>query len=1033
MLTKKVTTIVFLLWTLFLTGCLEESYEKKNSNRAKLAGQNKQEIVIGVAWTEKNHSFLQGVKLAVKKINSEGGVIQRQIKVIINKDETALLKPGLSTKTIQTITADVANSFAENSEVIAVVGHYDSNAALLASIIYQNNGILFLASNATNTKITNHQFDYIFRTIPNNEEMGTQIADYVAEQGYQNIALLYDRGIYATELSDTFSAHITEDYGANIVFRRSFFENTLDKTALIIDLKKVPKLDMIFIASNSQLSADLYQKSRNMGIRVPFSGGETLDSPLFLTILEEWEISEQLKKTSIPTIFNHFLPKNQEFIALFKQTYGKDAQVDHYTVSGYDNIMLLAHAIQRAQSSIPLRIADSLRYMPPCLGLAGKYQFTETGELASKPFYFKHFEKEGYKFKQLKSQHISSTNQIETCNDIDRDEDSIPNDLDACPDNTPKEISKGIILTGLLRGCPIDSDGDGVPDYRDDCPNNTAEEISKGVNKRGCPIDSDADNSPDYIDQCPNNPKLNKFGNGKNCIEDKDADGIADKQDKCPDNTPKEIALGVNKQGNQIGCPIDSDQDNIADYQDNCPKNTLAEIAEGVNFQGCPVDNDTDNLADYQDNCLNNTEFEMRYGVDNTGCPIDTDNDKIADYMDDCPNSQLEISLGVDNQGCANDLDEDGIYDYKDKCLTTPPKILVDTQGCALTESNITLSPIALYFQQGQLILTDKGKKLLATFIKTIPNKLLKQLTVIVHTDNQGSSKGNQLFSEKRAKDITQYFQQQGITAKTISFQGKGESMPIAENKTETGRKKNQRLELIITQFIAKDKDGDRINDDIDTCLYNTPEELTQGVYIIGERIGCPIDSDDDGVADYHDECQTNSKVEISQGVNAQGCPRDYDEDGLLDYQDKCLQTPINVWVDEYGCGITESRRIQQPLVMYFKPNQTTLSEEGKAYLESLLGQINQLWLQQLHVIIYVTQQKESLDNTKLIEQQLKTLIDYLQLRGIADDKITSQIKIGAMRFSSTQHDTLLQTQYLEFTFLQFKNKPLPNKTVTSQ
>ena len=1024
MLSKKIIAVIFLLWTLFLSGCLEDSYEEKTSNRAKLAEQNKRKIVIGISWTDQNKAFLQGVKLAVKQINAKGGVLNRPLEIVVNMDESELLTPGLSTKEIQNISSNVANSFAANPEIIAVIGHYNSHAALLASIIYQNNGILFIASNATDTKITNHQFDYVFRTIPNNDEMGTQIAGYVAEQGYKNIALLYDRGIYATELSETFSAHITEDYGANIVFRRSFFKSTLDKTALIIDLKKVPELDMIFIASNSQLSADIYQQSRNMGIRVPFSGGETLNNPVFLKIVEEWEISDQLKKTLIPTVVNRFSSKNQDFVALFKQAYGKDAQVNHYAVSGYDNILLLAHAIQRAQSSVPLRIANSLRYMPPCLGLAGKYEFTEAGELSSKPLYFKHFEKGHYEFKQIKSQQLSSTaHQVETCNDIDRDEDSIPNDLDACPDNTPEEISKGIILTGLLRGCPIDSDGDGVPDYRDDCPNNTKEEISKGVNEQGCPIDTDADNSPDYIDQCPNNPKRNTFSSGNSCIEDKDADGIEDKLDQCPKNTPEEIALGVNQEGEQMGCPIDTDNDKIADYQDSCPKNTPAQIAHGVNFQGCPVDNDSDNLADYQDNCLSNTEFEMKYGVDDDGCPIDTDNDRVTDSMDNCPNNTpLEISKGVNSQGCANDLDQDEVFDYQDKCLMTPKEVLVDKQGCALSESDITLNSNVLYFQEGELLLTDKGKELLEVFVKTIPSELLKQLSIRVHTDNQGGRQSNQLFSEKRANNIALYLQEKGITAEKMISQGKGESMPIAENNTEKGRKKNQRFELIVTQFIAKDKDGDRISDDRDNCLYNTPEELTQGVHITGERIGCPFDSDNDGVADYHDNCPTNSEIEIRQGVDVHGCPRDYDQDTVLDYQDSCLQTPTNVLVDEKGCGITENSRIQRPLAQYFKANEATISEEGKAYLEVLLGQINTDWLQQLQIIIYITQQKELVNNTKLIEQQQKTLIDYLQLRGIENNKITSQIKIGAMRFSGRDNDIQPQpSQYLEFTLIQFK------------
>lgn len=92
---------------------------------------------------------------------------------------------------------------------------------------------------------------------------------------------------------------------------------------------------------------------------------------------------------------------------------------------------------------------------------------------------------------------------FEECGDvIDGDGDGVPDDRDDCPNNTPREISRGVDS----RGCPVDSDGDGVPDYRDDCPNNTSLEISRGVDSDGCPKDSDMDGVFDYRDKCPGTP-----------------------------------------------------------------------------------------------------------------------------------------------------------------------------------------------------------------------------------------------------------------------------------------------------------------------------------------------------------------------------------------------------------------------------------------------------------------------------------------------------------------------------------------------
>lgn len=518
-----------------------------------------------------------------------------------------------------------------------------------------------------------------------------------------------------------------------------FFKNTVDFTALVTELKKAGEFDIVFMVSSTDFIKNIYTKSRDMGIRIPFVGGETLDSPSFLKEVEEWENSPESKKSIIPAMFNHLLPENQEFIELFKKEYGEENQPDQLAAVGYDNITLLAHAIKRSQSTIPSRIADTLRYMHPCQGLAGKYEFDEEGELRDKAFYFKELQQDGYQYSQLKDADKLFAKSAEICNQIDRDNDSIPNNLDACADNSAEEIAKGIILTGLKRGCPVDNDKDEVPDYSDKCPENDKEEISKGVDKLGCPIDSDGDKTADYEDACPNNPELTDYVSGKNCVEDRDGDEITDDIDQCPDNSKEEISKGVNKEGNQKGCPIDTDFDKLADYIDECPENTTAEISQGVDNKGCPADNDADSILDYQDNCLQ-----------------------------------------------------------------TPANAQIDEQGCGIIENSIMLQSSERYFELGKITLTPQGKALLEALIGQIQTDMLKQIKIVVHTDNEGGSEKNHALSEEQAATIEDYLIGRDIDCEKIISEGKGDSIPIADNKTSEGREQNRRLEIILMKFKNK-------------------------------------------------------------------------------------------------------------------------------------------------------------------------------------------------------------------------------------
>jgi WD40 repeat protein/outer membrane protein OmpA-like peptidoglycan-associated protein len=81
--------------------------------------------------------------------------------------------------------------------------------------------------------------------------------------------------------------------------------------------------------------------------------------------------------------------------------------------------------------------------------------------------------------------------------------------------------------------------------------------------------------------------------------------------------------------------------------------------------------------------------------------------------------------------------------------------------------------------------------------------KLLKeypniQLEIDGHTDYVGSDADNMVLSENRAKSCLEYIVSKGINKERLTFKGFGESKPVADNKTEEGRKLNRRVEFII-------------------------------------------------------------------------------------------------------------------------------------------------------------------------------------------------------------------------------------------
>ena len=145
---------------------------------------------------------------------------------------------------------------------------------------------------------------------------------------------------------------------------------------------------------------------------------------------------------------------------------------------------------------------------------------------------------------------VAAVEESTPCGGVDRDRDTIPDIVDACPD-TPEDMDGHADGDGCRDVDPYgDDDGDGI-DNRDDACLDTPEDI-----------DGDRDD-----DGCPESPA------------DRDEDGLSDAQDQCPDE-PGPVDAG--------GCPTrDLDGDGILDADDLCPEEP--EITNDyLDEDGCP-------------------------------------------------------------------------------------------------------------------------------------------------------------------------------------------------------------------------------------------------------------------------------------------------------------------------------------------------------------------------------------------------------------------------------------------------------------
>jgi OOP family OmpA-OmpF porin len=107
----------------------------------------------------------------------------------------------------------------------------------------------------------------------------------------------------------------------------------------------------------------------------------------------------------------------------------------------------------------------------------------------------------------------------------------------------------------------------------------------------------------------------------------------------------------------------------------------------------------------------------------------------------------------------------------------------------------VTLAADALFDFDKAVIRPDARAKL-DDLVSKLAGVNLEVIVAVGHTDSIGTEAYNLGLSKRRADAVKQYLVSKGIEANRIYTEGKGESQPVADNRTAEGRQKNRRVEI---------------------------------------------------------------------------------------------------------------------------------------------------------------------------------------------------------------------------------------------
>ena len=147
--------------------------------------------------------------------------------------------------------------------------------------------------------------------------------------------------------------------------------------------------------------------------------------------------------------------------------------------------------------------------------------------------------------------------------------------------------------------------------------------------------------------------------------------------------------------------------------------------------------------------------------------------------------SDAPVSVASDNEPAGSDETFDGCAN-----IQCAPAISADVQTQGANE--LISAEIPFMFDRSDLTSQATGK--LDSFISSIRQRVANIISIFGHTDSLGTDPYNDALSERRANRVRDYLLNSGIPGREISVKGMGESTPIANNNTRSGRAKNRRV-----------------------------------------------------------------------------------------------------------------------------------------------------------------------------------------------------------------------------------------------
>ncbi|CFX84806.1 Leu/Ile/Val-binding protein [Syntrophomonas zehnderi OL-4] len=306
----------------------------------------------------------KGMQLAIEEINQSGGVLGKKLVGIYddNKGDSSEI-------------ANIATKYATQDKVAAMVGDPCTGLTKVAAKIAQTNQVVLFSGGATGTGVVEIG-DYVFRNTLLDQFAVPVVVDWmINQQGWKNIAVITSlNNGYSTALTPVFKDAIKKQ-GGKIVLEESINDKETNFTAQVTKLKNAHADVLVFTGYYTE-AALIMTEIQKKGLDINLIGGDGLYgsdlAKLGKKAVEEKVIFYCGFSSDKPS------PESAKFVAAYKEKYNEEP--DMFSAQYYDAVMILAKAMQDANSADPKVFKNELAKLKDYPGVSGITSFREDRE-----------------------------------------------------------------------------------------------------------------------------------------------------------------------------------------------------------------------------------------------------------------------------------------------------------------------------------------------------------------------------------------------------------------------------------------------------------------------------------------------------------------------------------------------------------------------------------------------------------------------------------------------------------------------------